>query len=85
MINPDFAKVADAMGITGENIHKVEDVGSSCKRAFDYNGPYLLNRLHQIQMHWQCSKSRCRVEIIGMAKSMTKTNAWGRVNEVLIL
>jgi pyruvate dehydrogenase (quinone) len=31
MINPDFAKVADAMGITGENIHKVEDVEAAVK------------------------------------------------------
>lgn len=38
MINPDFAKVADAMGIIGENIHNVGDVEAAVKRAFEHSG-----------------------------------------------
>lgn len=82
MINPDFAKVADAMGITGENIHKVEDVEAAVKRAFDYNGPYLLNVFTNPNALAMPPKVEAG-QIIGMAKSMTKLMLGGRVNEVL--
>ncbi|MCL1671345.1 thiamine pyrophosphate-dependent enzyme [Elizabethkingia ursingii] len=82
MINPDFAKVADAMGIIGENIHNVGDVEAAVKRAFEHNGPYLLNVFTNPNALAMPPKVDAG-QIIGMAKSMTKLMLGGRVNEVL--
>ncbi|MEH7890431.1 thiamine pyrophosphate-dependent enzyme [Elizabethkingia meningoseptica] len=82
MINPDFAKVAEAMGITGENIHKTEDVEAAIKRALSYDGPYLLNVFTNPNALAMPPKVDAG-QVIGMAKSMTKLMLGGRVNEVL--
>lgn len=81
MINPDFAKVADAMGIIGENIHNVGDVEAAVKRAFEHStiSAKRFTNPNALAMPPKVEAG----QIIGMAKSMTKLMLGGRVNEVL--
>ncbi|MBP7847328.1 MAG: ubiquinone-dependent pyruvate dehydrogenase [Burkholderiales bacterium] len=41
--NPDFAKVAEAIGIKGISINKPEDIESGLKEALAYNGPVVVD------------------------------------------
>lgn len=43
MLNPDFAQVAEAMGITGFNVSDPEEVLTTLYNAFEMDGPVLVN------------------------------------------
>ena len=41
--NPDFGKVAQAVGMHGESVIRPEDLEGALRRAFEYNGPALVS------------------------------------------
>lgn len=43
MLNPDFAQVAEAMGMKGFNVHDPEEVLPTLYNAFESDGPVLIN------------------------------------------
>jgi pyruvate dehydrogenase (quinone) len=43
MLNPDFVKVAEAMGILGIKIDDPEDLKSGLEKAFKHEGPVLVS------------------------------------------
>jgi len=43
MLNPDFAKVAEAMGMTGITIHEPDNVKAGLTKAFQLDGPVLVS------------------------------------------
>jgi acetolactate synthase-1/2/3 large subunit len=43
LVNPDFAKIADAYGIPARTITRKEDVFEAIREAQSYDGPYLLD------------------------------------------
>src|SRR5690606_25958562 len=43
MLNPDFAKVAEAFGIPAMNIHKPEEIDAVISDTLRVEGPFLLN------------------------------------------
>ena len=43
MLNPDFAKVAEAMGMTGITIHEPDNVKDGLAKAFKVDGPVLVS------------------------------------------
>ncbi|MGG7466455.1 ubiquinone-dependent pyruvate dehydrogenase [Plantibacter sp. YIM 135347] len=43
LVNPDFAKLAEAMGIHGERVERASDVEGAIKRAFAHDGPALVD------------------------------------------
>jgi pyruvate dehydrogenase (quinone) len=42
MLNPDFTKIAEAMGITGININEPSEVKAGLEKAFKLDGPVLV-------------------------------------------
>ena len=81
MINPDFAKVGEAMGIRSENITKPEDVKAAIERAFSFRGPYLLNVLTNENALALPPKIEAN-QVIGMTKSMAKLMLGGKMEDV---
>ena len=81
MINPDFAKVGEAMGIKSENITEPSQVEAAIKRAFDFDGPYLLN-VFTNQNALALPPKISGNQVIGMTKSMTKMMLGGKMDEV---
>lgn len=43
MLNPDFAQVAEAMGMAGFNVSDPEEVLTTLLNAFELDGPVLVN------------------------------------------
>ena len=43
MLNPDFAKLAEAFGMKGINVHEPGGVETALQQAFAHDGPVLLN------------------------------------------
>jgi pyruvate dehydrogenase (quinone) len=41
--NPDFGKVAQAVGMHGESVSRPEDLEGALRRAFEYDGPALVS------------------------------------------
>ncbi len=41
--NPDFGKVASAIGLHGERVEQAEDIGPAVQRAFEHPGPALID------------------------------------------
>ncbi len=42
LLNPDFVKLADAFGIPGQRVDRLEDVAVAIQQARDAEGPYLI-------------------------------------------
>jgi len=42
MLNPDFAKLAEAMGLLGITIHNPDEVKPGLEKAFQHEGPILI-------------------------------------------
>ncbi|MCO5948603.1 thiamine pyrophosphate-dependent enzyme [Mucilaginibacter flavidus] len=82
MLNPDFALVAEAIGIKGITISEPNDVESSLKEAFLYNGPVLINVMTDPNALAMPPKVELKM-MEGMALSMTKLMLGGRFEEVL--
>ena len=82
MLNPDFALVAEAMGIKGITISEPNDVETSLKEAFLYNGPVLINVMTDPNALAMPPKVDLKM-MEGMALSMTKLMLGGKFEEVL--
>jgi len=81
MLNPDFAKLAEAYGIPALNIHKPEEVIAAISEAFGVDGPFLLNIFTNpsaLAMPSHITPS----QIMGMTESMSKLLLGGRMDEV---
>jgi len=82
MVNPDFSRIAQAMGFQGLNVHSPEEVEPALKQAFTHPGPFLLNIFTNPNALAMPPKVEF-AQVIGMAKSMTKLMLGGKMEEVL--
>jgi pyruvate dehydrogenase (quinone) len=82
MENPDFAMIAQAMGIKGITIDHPDDLENGLQQAFDYNGPVLVNVFTDPNALAMPPKVELKM-IRGMALSMTRLMLGGKFQEVL--
>ncbi len=82
MHNPDFAMVAQAMGMKGFTVRDPEDVKQALKEAFMFKGPALVNIMTDRNALAMPPKVEFE-QVKGMALSMTKLILNGRMDEVL--
>jgi pyruvate dehydrogenase (quinone) len=82
MINPDFALVAEAMGIKGITISDPEHLEPLLKEAFLHDGPVLVNVMTDPNALAMPPKIEFKM-MKGMALSMTKLMLGGKFDEVL--
>ena len=82
MYNPDFALVAQAMGMKGITVKDPEDVKQALKEAFMFKGPALVNIMTDPNALAMPPKVEFE-QVKGMALSMTKLILNGRMDEVL--
>ena len=82
MYNPDFAMVAQAMGIKGFTVNDPDGVEQALKEAFMYKGPALVNIMTDPNALAMPPKVEFE-QVKGMALSMTKLILNGRMDEVL--
>jgi pyruvate dehydrogenase (quinone) len=82
MFDPDFAKVAQAMGLKGMAVKDPDDVDQALKEAFLYKGPVLVNVFTDPNALAMPPKVEFE-QVKGMALSMTKMVLNGRMDEVL--
>jgi pyruvate dehydrogenase (quinone) len=81
MVNPDFGLVAQAMGFTGINVHKPEEVAEALGKALAHDGPILVNVFTNPNALAMPPKVEW-AQVKGMAKSMTKLMLGGKMDEV---
>ena len=82
MHNPDFAMVAQAMGMKGITVREPDDVKQALREALSYRGAALVNIMtdpNALAMPPQIEFEQVK----GMALSMTKLILNGRMDEVL--
>jgi pyruvate dehydrogenase (quinone) len=82
LLNPDFAMVAQAMGIRGITIDEPEFLEEILAEAFAYDGPVLVNVMTDPNALAMPPKIEFSM-IKGMATTMTKLMLGGRFQEVL--
>ncbi|MCO5950430.1 thiamine pyrophosphate-dependent enzyme [Mucilaginibacter flavidus] len=82
MYNPDFAMVAQAMGIKGFTVNDPDGVEQALKEAFMYKGPALVNIMTDPNALAMPPKVEFE-QVKGMALSMGKLILSGRMDEVL--
>ena len=82
MVNPDFALVAQAMGMKGITIKDPDDVKQSLREALQFKGPALINIMTDPNALAMPPKIEFE-QVKGMALSMTKLILNGRMDEVL--
>ena len=82
MVNPDFALVAQAMGIKGITVKDPDDVKQALKEAFMFKGPALVNILTDPNALAMPPKIEFE-QVKGMALSMTKLMLNGHMTEVM--
>jgi pyruvate dehydrogenase (quinone) len=82
MYNPDFALVAQAMGIKGINVKYPEDVKQAITEALAFDGPALVNIFTDPNALAMPPKIEFE-QVKGMAVSMTKLMLNGHMDEVL--
>jgi pyruvate dehydrogenase (quinone) len=82
MINPDFALVAQAMGIKGITITEPGNVKQALQQALQFDGPVLVNIMTDPNALAMPPKIEFE-QVKGMALSMTKLVLNGRMEEVL--
>ncbi len=82
MVNPDFALVAQAMGIKGLTVTEPTDVKTALQEALSFNGPVLVNIMTDPNALAMPPKIEFE-QVKGMALSMTKLVLNGRMEEVL--
>ena len=81
MLNPDFSKIAEAMGMQAFTVAKPTEVKSTLENALALNGPVLVNILtdpNALAMPPKISFEQVK----GMAMSMGKLMLSGRMDEV---
>ena len=82
MLNPDFAQVAEAMGITGFNVSDPEEVLTTLYNAFEMDGPVLVNIMTDPNALAMPPKIEFG-QMVGFAQSMYKLLINGRSQEVI--
>lgn len=82
MLNPDFAQVAEAMGMTGFTVHHPEEVLTTLLEAFDLEGPALVNIMTDPNALAMPPKIEAS-QMVGFAQSMYQLMLSGRSQEVL--
>ncbi|WP_428329444.1 thiamine pyrophosphate-dependent enzyme [Mucilaginibacter sp.] len=82
MVNPDFALIAQAMGIKGITINDPDNLENQLSEAFAYNGPILVNVMTDPNALAMPPKVELKMAA-GMALSMTKLMLGGKFDEVL--
>ncbi len=82
MVNPEFALVAEAMGIKGITISDPDTLEAGLKEAFLYNGPVLINVMTDPNALAMPPKIELKM-MTGMALSMTRLMLGGKFEEVL--
>lgn len=82
MLNPDFAQVAEAMGMTGFNVSDPEEVLTTLYNAFELDGPVLVNIMTDPNALAMPPKVEVE-QMAGFARSMYKMLFSGRSQEVL--
>ncbi len=79
--NPDFAKVAQAIGIHGERVEKNSDLESGIRNLLAHDGPALLDiKVNREELVWPPDIEAGQV--MGTAAYMTKAVLGGRVGDV---
>lgn len=82
MLNPDFAQVAEAMGMTGLTVHDPEEVLTTLLNALELDGPVLVNIMtdpNALAMPPKVEMS----QMVGFAQSMYQLMLNGRSQEVI--
>lgn len=82
MFNPDFALVAQAMGMKGFTVTDPDEAEQTIKEAFLYKGPALVNIFTDPNALAMPPKLEFE-QVKGMALSMTKLMLNGRMGEVM--
>ena len=82
MLNPDFAKVAESMGMTGLSASKPEDVQETLSKAFETDGPVLVNIMTDPNALAMPPKIEFS-QMLGFAQSMYKLLINGRTKEIM--
>ena len=82
MYNPDFAKVAQAMGIKGITVTDPDYVEQAIKEAFLYKGPVLIDVMTDPNALAMPPKIEFE-QVKGMALSMSKLVLNGRMEDVM--
>ncbi len=82
MHNPDFAMVAQAMGMKGITVKEPDDVKQALREALSYRGAALVNIMTDPNALAMPPKIEFE-QVKGMALSMTKLILNGRMDEVL--
>jgi pyruvate dehydrogenase (quinone) len=82
MHNPDFAMVAQAMGMKGITVNDPDDVKQAVREALSYKGSALINIMTDPNALAMPPKIEFE-QVKGMALSMTKLMLNGRMDEVL--
>jgi pyruvate dehydrogenase (quinone) len=81
MVNPDFSKIAEAMGMRAITVTDPSKVDEALVEAFSFNGPMLLNVITDPNALAMPPKITFE-QMKGMATSMTKLMLSGRMDEV---
>ncbi len=81
MVNPDFSKIAEAMGMRAITVTDPSNVDGALAEAFAYNGPMLLNIITDPNALAMPPKITFE-QMKGMATSMTKLMLSGKMDEV---
>lgn len=82
MLNPDFAQVAEAMGITGFTVNDPEEVLTGLYNAFEITGPMLVNIMTDPNALAMPPKVEFG-QMVGFAQSMYKLLINGHSQEVI--
>jgi pyruvate dehydrogenase (quinone) len=82
MHNPDFAMVAQAMGIKGITVREPDEVKQALREAFMFDGPALISIMTDPNALAMPPKIEFE-QVKGMALSMSKLILNGRMDEVL--
>ncbi|AYL94223.1 thiamine pyrophosphate-dependent enzyme [Mucilaginibacter celer] len=82
MINPDFAMVAESMGIKNISVHGPDQLTAGLEEAFNFKGPVLVNVFTDPNALAMPPKIELKM-VEGMVLSMTKMMLGGKLVEVL--
>lgn len=82
MVDPDFAAIAQAMGIKGMNVRDQDDLKQALTEALIFKGPVLVNVFTDPNALAMPPKVEFE-QVKGMALSMTKLMLNGKMEEVL--
>jgi len=84
LLNPDFAKLADAAGIYGLRVEKPEELRPALINAFEYNGPALIDVIVNRQ-ELSIPPTISSEQTLGFSLYMAKALSSGRGDEVIDL